>query len=168
MLTGQAQARFYANRIGNSTFERFCYDMRQFFEGPEWQHFNLTKWQTISLSGVISDNPTLSTTECLRKMCTEFDTIRRGLDPAYYGPVHLRENNIRACRGHPALTNSLTNPPIDASGLINNLYTSIVNYEAIHNPPSTQQSYMQSYEEDQDNDAYPTDRQYRKGRFNPR
>lgn len=77
-------------------------------------------------------------------MCTELDTIQQGLDPAYYGPVHLRENIIQACRGHPALTNGLTNPPMDASDLVNNLYTFIVNYEAIHNPSSTQKSYMQS------------------------
>ena len=59
--------------------------MQLFFEGPEWQRLNLTKWQTISLTDMISTNPTLSTTECLRKLCTELDTIQRGVDPAYHG-----------------------------------------------------------------------------------
>lgn len=164
MLTGQAQTCFYANQYNNGIFERFCYDMRQFFEGPEWQRYNLTKWQTMSLAKVISANPTLSITECLRKLCTDLDTIQRGMDPTYHGPVHLRENIIRACRGHPTLATGLTNPPLDASGLVNSLYTSIVNYEAVHNPVTTQQSYTQAYKhDDDDNEAYFTDRQYRKG-----
>ena len=160
MLSGQAQTRFYANRVNASTFERFCNDMRLFFEGSEWQRLNLTKWQTITLTDIISANPTLSTTECLRKLCTELDIIQRGVDPAYHGPVHLRENIIRACRGHPALASGLVNPLMDASGLVNNLYTSIVNYEAVYKPPSTQQNYTQLYNEDVE--YYFTDRQYRK------
>ena len=83
---------------------------------------------------MISTNPTLSTTECLCKLCTELDTIQRAVDPAYHGTVHLRENIIRACRGHPALAAGVTNPPGDTSGLVNNLYTSIINYEAVHKP----------------------------------
>ena len=162
MLSGQAQTYYYANRGNNSTFDQFCSNMQSFFEGPEWQRFNLTKWQTVSLNDIISANPTLSTTECVRKLCTELDTIQRGVDSAYHGTVHLRENIIRACRGHPALAAGLTSPPSDTSGLINNLYTSIVNYEAVHKP--TQQSYLNKNEEDE---LYFTDRQYRKGKFKP-
>lgn len=84
------------------------------------------------------------------------DITQRGLDPAYYGPVHLRENIIRACRGHPALASGLVNPPSDVSGLVNNLYTSIVNYEAVHKSSSVQQSYAQSY--DKGIEFYFTDR----------
>ena len=115
----------------------------------------------MSLADIISANPILSTTECLCRLCTELDIIQRSVDPAYHGPVHLRENIIRACRGHPALANGLTNPPMDASGLVNNLYTSIVNYEAVHKPTSTQQTYIQSDVED-DSELFFTDRQYRK------
>ena len=112
---------------------------------------------------MISTNPTLSTTKCLCKLCTELDTIQKGVDLAYYGTVHLRENIIRACRGHSALAAVLTNPPGDTSGLVNNLYTSIVNYKAVHKP--VQQSYLH---ENKDNKLYFTDRQYRRGRFRPR
>ena len=122
MLSGQAQTYHYSNQ-GDTSFDGFCVKMRLFFEGPEWQRLNLTKWQTVSLNNTISANPTLTTTECLCQLCTNLETIQRGLDPAYYGPVHLRENIIRACRGHPALADGLTNPPPDTSGLVNNLYT---------------------------------------------
>ena len=163
MLSGQAQTYYYANCGNGSTFDQFCINMQLFFEGPKWQRLNLTKWQTISLTDIISTNPTLSTTECLCKLYTELDTIQRGVDPAYHGTVNLRENIIWACRGHPALAAGLTNPPGNISGLVNNLYTSIVNYEAIHKP--VQQSYLH---ENEDNELYFTDRQYRKGGFRPR
>lgn len=162
MLSGQAQTYYYANRGNNSTFDQFCSNMQSFFEGPEWQRFNPTKWQTISLNNIISANPTLSTIECVRKLCTELDTIQRGVDSAYHGTVHLRENIIQACRGHPSLAAGLTSPPSDTSDLINNLYTFIVNYEAVHKP--TQQSYLNENEE---NELYFTDRQYRKSKFKP-
>ena len=166
MLFGQAQTYHYSN-WGDTSFDGFYVKMWLFFEGPEWQRLNLTKWQTISLNDTISANSTLTTTECLCKLCTNLETIQRGLDPAYYGPVHLRENIICACKGHPALANSLTNPPPDTSELVNNLYTSIVNYETVHKPFSVQQTYVQ-YDDDDDDDyeSWFTDRQYRKGRSN--
>ncbi len=48
----------------------------------------------------------------------------------------------------------------DTSGLVTNLYTSIVNYEAVHKP--MQQSYLN---ENEDDEFYFTDCQYRKGKF---
>lgn len=163
MLSGQAQSHFYANGGTTPTWEEFYMKMQLFFEGPEWQRLNLTKWQTININDVILANPTLSTTECLRKLCTELNTVQRGLDVAYHGTVHLRENIIRSCRGHPALTNGLTNPPMDTAGLINNLYTSIINYEALHKP-----SPMQQYTQDDDgeDELFFTDRQYHRNRSN--
>ena len=157
MLTGQALARFYAAKYQERDYDDFLKEMRDFYEGPEWQRLNLTKWQTISLSDTISNNPTLSTTECLRKMCTELYKVHQGLNPVYQGSIQLRENIIRACRGHPAVNAGLTNPPDSTPELINSLYTSIINYEAIHNPAS---SYLLGEKEDE---SYYIDRQYRKG-----
>jgi hypothetical protein len=57
--------------------------------------------------------------------------IQRDLNPAYHGPDRLRENIIRACRGHPALIYELINASSDTSALINVLQASIVNYEII-------------------------------------
>ena len=76
MLSGQALTHYYANRGSAASFDDFCQNMRTFFEGPEWERYNLAKWQTISLNDFISANPSLSTTECLRKLCTELDTIQ--------------------------------------------------------------------------------------------
>ena len=73
-------------------------------------------------------------------MCTEIDIIQRDIDSAYHDSVHLRENIIRACRDHSALVVDLINSVFDTSELINNLYASIVNYEAVHK--LVQQSYL--------------------------
>lgn len=62
----------------------------------------------------------------------------------------------------------MTIPSTDVAGLVNNLYTSVVNYEAIHRPPA-HESYVQSYndekgEDEAENESYYTDRSYRGGR----
>ncbi len=132
MLSGRALSHYYANQIEfGYSFDHFCTSMRSFFEGPEWQRCNLNKWQTINIGAIIAANPTLSMSQCLDKLCTELNTTQRGLDAAYQDPIHMRENIIRACRGHPALIHGLTNPPMNYPGLISNLYTSIINYEAV-------------------------------------
>ena len=163
MLTGQAQTHFYANRESIVSFDDFCRKIRLFFEGPEWERLNLIKWQTVSLADTIAANPTLSTTECLRKMCTEIDKIQRSVNSAYRGPIHLRDNIIRACRGHPALAAGLTNPPSETSDMVNSLCSSIINYEAVHKPSSIE-NYIQSETDWGDDEIFFTDRQYRRHR----
>ena len=166
MLSGHVQAHYY-NNPSHTSFDDFCIKMRLFYEGPEWQRLNFTKWQTINLNDMISNNPILTTTECLCKLCSELEIIQRGLDLAFHSSVQLRKNIICACRGHPALANGLTNPPPDTSRLVNNLYTSIVNYEAVHKPSSLQQTYVQYDNDDNDNyETWFTDRQYCRGRPN--
>ena len=112
---------------------------------------------------MILTNPTLSTTKCFCKLCIELDTIQKGVDPTYHNIVHLQENIIQACRGHFELAAGLTNPLGDTFSLVNNLYTFIVNYEAIY--MLVQQSYLHK---NKDNELYFTDCQYQRGGFRPR
>jgi hypothetical protein len=131
MLTKQAQTHFYANRGDTVKFDEFCFKMRLFFKRLKWRRLNLTKWQSISLNEVISSNSELSITECLRKICTEMNTIQRSIDSTYHEIIHLQENIIRVCRDHSTLTNELINLLIDTVDLVNNLYISIVNYDTV-------------------------------------
>ena len=80
---------------------------------------------------LIQSQSVSDTTKQNSKELIMLETIQRGVDPAYHGIIHLREIIIQACRGHPALAAGLTNPLVDTSGLVNNLHTSIVNYEAV-------------------------------------
>ncbi len=142
-------------------FDDFCREIRLFFEGPKWERLNLIKWQTVSLDDTIAVNLTLSTTECLRKMCTEIDKIQRSINPAYHGPLYLRENIIGAFRRHPALAAGLTNPPLKTSNMVNSLFNSIINYEAVHKPTSTE-NYVQSENDWEEDEIFFTDCQYRR------
>lgn len=162
MLKGQALIYYYQHRIELISWEIFTATMRTLYEGPEWQRQNMTKWQTITLNEIISANPTMTTSECLQKLTSQLDQLQQGIDIQLQGPFHLRENIIRACRGHPALQMGLTLPAIDAPALIANLHLSIANYESVHRPP-THGSYVQSYNEkgEEGDEAYFIDRQYR-------
>jgi hypothetical protein len=102
------------------------------------------------------------------------NTIQKDLNPAFSDSIQLRENIIRICRDHFALTNDLNNASINISDLINSLHSSVMNYEAIRkqhdfmqqsiylqqNGP-TQQILMNQDQSELDN-QYFTDRQYRR------
>lgn len=49
----------------------------------------------------------------------------------YHEITYLRKNIIQICREHSTLTNKLISSLMNISRLMNNLYTSIVNYETI-------------------------------------
>jgi hypothetical protein len=44
MLANRALFHFYVNEYENITFDKFCVDMKRFFEESEWKRLNLTKW----------------------------------------------------------------------------------------------------------------------------
>ena len=163
MLTGQAQTHFYANCDSITTFKDLCRKIGLFFEGPDWERLNLIKWQTVSLADKIVANPTLLTTECLRKMCTEIDKIQHSVNSAYHGPIYLRENIIQACQGHLALAAGLTNLSPETSDMVNSLCSSIINYEAVHKPSSSE-NYVQAETDWEDDEMFFTDRRYRQNR----
>jgi hypothetical protein len=84
------------------------------------------------------------------------NTIQRDLNSAYHDSNRLRKNIIRVCKEHSTLIYELINASSDTSTLINVLQASIVNYEII------QKAFTQQYAQDQKNDHYFTDRQYRR------
>jgi hypothetical protein len=85
--------------------------------------------------------------------------IQRNLNSAYHDSDRLRENIIRACREHSTLIYELINALSNTSALINVLQASIVNYETIQKVFIQQHQYTQ----DQENDNYFIDKQYRRG-----
>lgn len=98
-------------------------------------------------------------------MCTKLNKVQQDLNSIYQSSIQLRENIIRACRDHSAINADLIILFTLTLDLINSLYTSIVNYETIHNFVSSQQSYLLN-EKAEKNENYYIDRQYRKDDFN--
>jgi hypothetical protein len=87
--------------------------------------------------------------------------IQREIDSAYHGPIRLRKNIIRTCKDHSALIFELINSSMNISELINILQFSITNYEIVRKS-FVQQQHQYQQNEDEINDHYFIDRQYRR------
>jgi hypothetical protein len=161
MLTNETLTYYYVNRDNFITFNDFCTSMRLYFEDSQWQSHNLDKWHSIIIDDVIAINSNVSLTECLRKMCSQTNTIQRDLNPAYHDAIRLRENIIRICRNHSALIFELINSSMNTLTLVNILQSSIINYEIVRKFLAHQQ-YHQNNEID---DHYFIDRQYRRSEY---
>jgi hypothetical protein len=100
-------------------------------------------------------------------MCIEMIAIQQELNSAYHDSIHLRENIIRVCKSRFALINDLNNASLNVSDLINNLHTSVMNYEAIQKL-NQQTNYLQQnldylqHLNQNSNNQYLIDRQYRR------
>lgn len=121
-------------------FDDFCQKIRLFFKGLEWEYLNLIKWEIVSLANTIAANPTLSTTKYLRKKCTKINKFQRSVNSVCHWLIHLHENIIQACQGHPTPTAGLTNLSIQISDIVNSLYSLIINYKAMH-----KSSFIENY-----------------------
>ena len=161
MLIESALNFYYSHRKTATRYTNFCIKIQNFFENPEWQRLNLAKWQTIIFADVIAANPTLITTECLRKMCTKMNEIQRNVTLAFQKNEHLKKNIIKTCRENAAVSADLTNPLIDVSDLVNNLHASIINYETVYKP-QTPAAAAAGYVQEDDDEAYFVNRQFRR------
>ena len=98
-------------------------------------------------------------------MCNEIDLLQRNFELAFQNLIHFRENIIRIVRKHSILTTDLINTMIDTSVLVNNLHSSIINYEAVMKNRDGQNIYVQKKNEFENYDdaaeIYFIDRQYR-------
>ncbi len=169
MLANRTLFHFYVNEYENITFDKFCVDMKRFFEESEWKRFNLTKWQFIHIDNVIVANSNLSLIECLQKLCTDLNDIQKELNSDYHDSNHMRKILIWACRSHSILLIELHNSSSNVSALINSLYINIINYESINKKKNT---YFQSIDDcDHINCTHEQnfiDRQYRRESINYR
>ena len=144
---------YYSHRKTATKYTNFCIKIQNFFESLEWQRLNLTKWQIIIFSGVITANPTLTTTECLRKMCTKMNEIQRNVILVFQRNEHLKKNIIKTCRENATVSTNLTNSSIDVSGLVNNLHVSIINYETVYKSQTSAVAatgYLENNQKDDD------------------
>src|SRR5271155_5851668 len=66
MLKGLALDHFYTNQLSRLSFTKACEHLRNFFEGPGFQHKNLDEWNTITLTTVMAGNTDKSISECLQ------------------------------------------------------------------------------------------------------
>ena len=141
MLSNFAQSHYFINRSTMIIWDEFIVSLKFFFENPEWKRMNMIRWQIINLNEIITINFIFSTSKYLTKLVIEIDLLQRKIESKMMKLFHLRKNIIRTIRGHSALLIELTVSSNSVSSLVNNLYSSIVNYEAVHKP-SQQKNYV--------------------------
>ncbi len=132
--------------------------MRTYFENSEWQSHNFDKWHSIIIEDVIAINSNVSWIECLRKMCSQMNTIQRDVNSAYHDSIRLRKNIIRICKDHLVLIFALINSSMNTLILMNTLQSSIINYETVRKFFA----HQQYHQNDEIDDHYFIDRQYRR------
>jgi hypothetical protein len=106
--------------------------MKKFFKESKWKRFNLTKWQFMHINNVIVVNSNLFLTECLQKICIDFDNVQKELNFDYHDSNQMRKILIQTCRNHSTLLIELHNSSSNFSNMINFLYNNIINYESIN------------------------------------
>ena len=137
MLKGLALQYFHNNRLAHQSFETACTNIRNFFEGPGFYRRNLDKWESINLSSIAAENPDKSTLELVQLMITTLTQLQYGLEDDFRSQRTLYNKIIRSCQGSPACRYAISAPASTLGELINNLYSSIINYEKEQNDSST-------------------------------
>ena len=147
MLSDFAQFYYFINRSTMAIWNEFIVSLKKIFENLEWKRMNIIRWQTINLNEIIAVNFILSTFEYFIKLITEIDLLQRRIESKMMKSFHLKKNIIRAVRKHSALLIELTVSSDNVLSLVSNLYSSIVNYKAVHKP-SQQKNYVQFYNDE--------------------
>ena len=137
MLKALALEYFYNNRLSHQPFETVCTNIRNFFEGPGFHRRNLDKWESISLASIVAENPDKSTLEAVQLMITTLSQLQYGLEDDFRSQRTLYNKIIRSCQGSRACRYAISAPPETLGELINNLYSSIINYEKEQNDPTS-------------------------------
>lgn len=157
MLKGRASTFYYDKLIGNHyTFEKMIYETRCHFETEEKRQQYLTEWRETTFARIIEKNSDSSRLECLEKLFDKLQTIQRGLDISYQSDLTLRDQVINACRGIPECNLALFNPSASYEGVCAQLRSAIAT--AVRSQDS-----LQHFSQDEPNEAYWTDRTYKRG-----
>jgi hypothetical protein len=132
MLKGLAQDHYYNSNLESRPFTEACNHMRQFFEGPEYYRKNLTEWNSMTLQGVMDENPDESIYQNFQLLIDKLLKQRHGLHPDFRTNRILTNKLVTACQGVPACRIAVSNPLEDLSQLISKLQSSIVAWEKEH------------------------------------
>uniref|UniRef100_A0A093V206 Uncharacterized protein n=1 Tax=Talaromyces marneffei PM1 TaxID=1077442 RepID=A0A093V206_TALMA len=127
--------------------------IRQNFEGKEHRCYVEHKWARTTLQQTINENPGKDTLQCLETMIQELKKLTYSLDPALRTEACLRMKIFTATRTHPACQIATGRPASSVSELINDLRTSISQYQDTHRTMQNRASHV-------DKETYYTDRHY--------
>ena len=113
MLKGLAQDFFYNNTLSQRTYEVACTNIRNFFEGPEYQRRNLDKWNATDLNSTTAKHPEKSIFEVVQILINELRQLQFGLTTALRSTEFLHNKIVTACQGSLACRYVVSDPPAD-------------------------------------------------------
>jgi hypothetical protein len=142
MLRGLALDHYFTNvaqaNANEPLFEEVCNATRAYFEGNEFKRGALSRWNAVTLRGVMQKNPGKQPEECLQLMVTELRHIQHSLDQNLRTDPFLHNKLILACQDVPACEYACYRPSETLAGLINDLRSSIITRTKQGNPDSNQ------------------------------
>ena len=97
MLCGIALNFYYKNKATYTTFNSICNAVCNHFEGLEYKHGILIKWNAITLKTVIMKNKSKSTGDCLQLLLNNLCYLQYGLDANLRNNDFLHNKLITAC-----------------------------------------------------------------------
>jgi hypothetical protein len=171
MLKGRAESFYYDHIQGNSyDFSTMIKLTKEHFEIDETRQFYLAEWRETTFQRVINDNPTKTRSECLQLLFDKLRRLQRAL-PDQQRDSTLRDQVISACRGVPECSLALFQPGKTYEAVCAQLQAAVGT--AMRNQENQQQfaagtvgqRLQQQFtvdhdQNDQNNEAYWTDRTY--------
>lgn len=157
MLKGMAKDHYFSNRLTNTDFHQAVDAIGTFFEGAGFHQRALAKWNETNLQGIIDSNPEKPTHECIKLLITKLRSNKHALHPDLQTDSFFHAKLVSACSGVPACHAPVINPPPDIGSLMNVLQSAAMAYE--QERKNVASSFLG---DDTDNEAYYTDRHYRR------
>ena len=94
MLWGIALNFYYKNKATYTTFDDIYNAIHNHFEGPEYKHRILMKWNAITLKTVIIKNESKSTEDCLQLLLNDLRHLQHSLDTNLHNDDFLHNKLI--------------------------------------------------------------------------
>jgi hypothetical protein len=152
----------------NRTFEEITLATRNYFETPEYRRSQQQRFNELTLTRVVKDpkNAEKPLIDCLIILVQELRTIQSTLDPNFRNDHVLLNQLVTACRGHPACRMACFKPADTVPKMVNDLQSSIVTYNTSI-VTARPEAFYQSDDEEDDPEAYYTNRQYHRSDSRP-
>ena len=166
MLTGLVKDYYYKVCRNYDDIDLVCDTISNWFETEEQGQTNLLNWEILTLDDIIQENPDKRTAQYLNILIQQITTIQCNLLLAYHNDKILCDKLINVYRSNEACKFAYYKAGNTLSAVINDLQASIIMYKRPKKPGVYYKDHSLK-PDDEEADAYYTDRKYRGPSRNP-
>ena len=144
MLTSLALDYYYSNtNISTAaTLDELCKSIQTYFERPEYKKNVLSKWNMTTLKSIIEKNERKWMKEYLSFFIKVFYYLQHELDVELRTNKFIHNKLINACQDILAYQYACFKPADSLTGLINNLRSSIINFQKANSDNMQTQAFF--------------------------